>query len=335
MNVQWFARAAVTLGAVTAATLFPACGGSSGPSGTPQLALQKAPTASGDGQSDTVLSTLPSPLRVLVTLGSMPHAGDTVAWATSDPGGSVSPLRSVTDAGGVAATTWKLGHVAGTQTATATLAGAAGSPLPFTATATPGAVTQMIRPTGDGQAWMVGTVLPDPLAVTTADQYGNGVPGVAVAWQVTSGAASVNPAAATSNASGVAQTTVTLGATPGPITITATNAALAGSPQTFHVTAQPIPTSAAVTVGAAIVFTSNRNGSTNPAVDTVAAGGTVTWTWAANSLQHSVLSSGTPSFPSSMIQASGSYAFTFTAPGMYRYICAVHGASMSGTIVVR
>src|SRR5581483_5552439 len=60
-----------------------------------------------------------------------------------------------------------------------------------------------------------------------------------------------------------------------------------------------------------------------------------TWTWAANSLQHSVLSSGTPSFPSSMIQASGSYAFTFTAPGTYRYICAVHGASMSGTIVVR
>src|SRR2546425_9050435 len=50
-----------------------------------------------------------------------------------------------------------------------------------------------------------------------------------------------------------------------------------------------------VTVGAAIQFVSGHNGSHNPAVDTIAIGGTVTWTWGAKSgasgghrLQHHV-----------------------------------------------
>src|SRR5689334_23936198 len=42
--------------------LVTACGG--GSSGPPALTLQKATTASGDGQTDSVLSTLPNPLRV-------------------------------------------------------------------------------------------------------------------------------------------------------------------------------------------------------------------------------------------------------------------------------
>jgi len=221
------------------------------------------------------------------------------------------------------------------QAATATLNGAAGSPLMFSATATPGAPTQMTHPTGDGQQGMVGTVLLNPLAVTAADQFGNGVPGIAIAWQVTSGSASVNPTDVMSNASGIAQTTVTLGGTPGPITITATNASLAGSPQSFGATAQALATTAAVTVGPSISFKSDRNGSSNPAVDTVAVGGKVTWTWAANSVDHSVQSTGSPSFTSSAIMATGSYAFTFTMAGAFHYDCAVHGVSMTGTIVVR
>jgi plastocyanin len=307
---------------------------SSGTSSPPTLMISKTATASGDGQTDTVLSTLPNPLRAVVTLGGA-EPGDTVTWAATGAGASVTPLKSVTDATGIATTTWKLGHVSGPQTATATLNGATGSPVTFTATATPGAATQMIQPSGDGQAWMVGTVLPKPLTVTVADNYGNGVSGIAIAWQVTSGSASVSPTNGTSNASGVAQTTVTLGNTAGPITITATNALLAGSPQSFGATAQPIPMTAAVTVGAGIVFTSDRNGTSNPAVDTVAVGGTVTWTWAANSIAHSVQSTGSPSFTSSTTKTTGSYSFAFTTAGTYQYDCLVHGTLMKGTIVVR
>jgi plastocyanin len=96
------------------------------------------------------------------------------------------------------------------------------------------------------------------------------------------------------------------------------------------------PAAADVTVGD-IFFKSVRNGSSNPAVDTVAVNGTVTWTWATTeSLPHSVQSTSSPSFTSSEIQTgSGNiYQFTFASPGTYLYDCAVHGKMMTGTIVV-
>jgi hypothetical protein len=90
-----------------------------------------------------------------------------------------------------------------------------------------------------------------------------------------------------------------------------------------------------VTAGPGIQFVSRHNGSTNTAVDTIAAGGTVAWSWT-GSLPHSVQSVGSPSFASSgTMTGSGTYAVTFTAPGTYQYDCAVHGQSMTGTIVVR
>ena len=91
----------------------------------------------------------------------------------------------------------------------------------------------------------------------------------------------------------------------------------------------------AVTVGAGIQFVSSHNGSRNPAVDTIPAGGTATWTWS-GSLPHSVESMGSSSFTSSDVKTgSGSYAVKFTAPGTYQYDCAVHGTAMTGTIVVQ
>ena len=101
-------------------------------------------------------------------------------------------------------------------------------------------------------------------------------------------------------------------------------------------TAPTTPTTPTTNVGD-IFFTSALNGSSNPAVDTVAVGATVTWTWAAGEvLPHSVQSLGSPSFTSSGILsgAGNTYQFTFTAPGTCQYDCAVHGQLMTGTIVV-
>ena len=102
-------------------------------------------------------------------------------------------------------------------------------------------------------------------------------------------------------------------------------------------TGSAAPATAAVNVGD-IFFQSGQNGSSNPAVDTVAVNGTVTWTWATTeNLPHSVQSVGSPSFTSSAIQTGSgkTYQFTFTAPGTYQYDCAVHGQMMTGTIVVQ
>ena len=90
-----------------------------------------------------------------------------------------------------------------------------------------------------------------------------------------------------------------------------------------------------VTAGPSIQFVSGHNGSSNAAVDTIAIGSTVTWTWT-GSLPHSVQSVGSTSFASSStMTGSGTYAVRFDAPGTYQYDCAVHGQLMTGTIVVR
>jgi plastocyanin len=96
-----------------------------------------------------------------------------------------------------------------------------------------------------------------------------------------------------------------------------------------------------VTVGDPSFFKSNHNGTQNPAVDTVAVGTTVTWTWVnTGAVSHSVESDpanpGDPSFTSSAIQMGNgkTYSFKFTTPGSYDYDCAVHGSAMTGTIVV-
>jgi plastocyanin len=90
-----------------------------------------------------------------------------------------------------------------------------------------------------------------------------------------------------------------------------------------------------VTAGPGIQFVSGHNGSSNTAVDTIAVGATVTWSWT-GSLPHSVQSVGSPSFASSgTMTGSGTYAVTFPTAGTYQYDCAVHGQLMTGTIVVR
>ena len=97
------------------------------------------------------------------------------------------------------------------------------------------------------------------------------------------------------------------------------------------------PAAVTVTVGNNL-FRSNRNGSVNSAVDTVAPGSVVRWVWVSTGLvPHNVESVDAPSFPSGPIETtSGShYEVTFTAPGTYRYNCAVHGDQMTGVIVVK
>jgi len=298
-----------------------------------QPTIQKATTASGDNQTGTVGAALPAPLRVVVTLDGAPQQGMNVTWAAMGTGASVSPATSTTGTDGAATASWTLGRTAGAQSATASLPGATGSPVSFTASATAGPATQLSISSGDNQSSTPNSTLADPLKVEVDDQFGNGVQGVAVAWQVASGAASVQPTSSVTDAGGLAQAGVTLGGEVGPVTITATGVGLTGSPVTFHATVASVPTTVAVEVGDNF-FKSSRNGSSNPAVDTVAVGGSVTWTWSGSN-SHSVRSTGSPSFTSSAIMTSGSYSFTFNTAGTYTYDCAVHGASMTGTVVVR
>ena len=194
---------------------------------------------------------------------------------------------------------------------------------------------------GNGQTGETGAQLASPLQARVTNQGGDPIAGTSVNWSATGAAVSAPTVA--SNNSGVSQVTVTLGSVAGPITIVAESNGLTGSPLTFNATAvapTPPPNSASITVRNDN-FLSVRNGTANAAVDTIAVGGTVTWTWAALATnQHNVTSSGSPSFTSSGTTAAPfTYGpITFPTAGTYLYHCTLHGAptvGMRGRIVVR
>lgn len=244
----------------------------------------------------------------------------TLGIGTNPSGGTLSGTTSAAAANGVATFATLSIDKAGTGytlvAATAGLTGATSAPFNVAPVAsvsvTPGAVTLV---PGDSQQ----------LAATAKDAAGNVLKGLVVSWT------SDNAAVATVSVTGLVR-----GVAPGAATVTATSEGQSG---TAAITVTPAPLSAAVSVrdtAGHVLFKSDRNASSNPAVDTVTVGGTVTWTWFSyDSLNHSVQSVGTPSFPSSAVQASGTYSFTFTAAGTYSYDCAVHGTLMTGIIVVR
>ncbi|HEX6864389.1 MAG TPA: plastocyanin/azurin family copper-binding protein [Thermoanaerobaculia bacterium] len=99
------------------------------------------------------------------------------------------------------------------------------------------------------------------------------------------------------------------------------------------------PTSGDVTVIVGNIFMkSGRNGTVNPAVDTVAVGGSVIWTWTSTgNVPHGIQSLASPSFPTGPVLTGdgNTYRVTFNTAGTYQYDCVVHGVMMPGTIVVR
>jgi hypothetical protein len=196
--------------------------------------IAKAPTNSGDEQTGPVGQALANALRVLVTVDGEPQPDVSVTWSTTD--GSVAPTSVATDADGISAATWTLGPTTGAQTAQATLEGAGGSPVTFTATATPATITIAKAPTssGDGQTGAPGQTLPDELRVlVTVD--GEPQQNVTVTWSTTGG--SVAPTSVATDAEGISATLWTLGPTAGAQIAQATLEGATGSPVSFNGTA--------------------------------------------------------------------------------------------------
>lgn len=323
-------------GLAVAAVTVTGCGGDeSGPNGPDPgpdpLVLAKAPAPNGDGQTGVVGIVLAEEARVRVTRGGEPEPGITVTWAAAGTGAAATPASAATGADGIVGTVWTLPTTVGAATLTATVSGANGSPVTFNATGTAAAAASLEVAAGNNQTGEVDAALPVALQVRAEDQFGNPVAGVSVDWAVTAGGGSMAPPMSTTAGDGIASATFTLGPDEGANSATATSAGLTGSPVTFTATGEvnvPTPTSN-VAVG---------NDFFNPEDITVAAGTEVIWTWTnTGTIQHSVQSTGSPSFTSSaIIEGNGqTYSFTFNTAGVYTYQCAVHGAAMSGSVTVQ
>ena len=119
----------------------------------------------------------------------------------------------------------------------------------------------------------------------------------------------------------------------------------AGTPTSPTTPSTPAPTTPAAPAAPNTVTVGNN--SFSPATLTVTPGTTVTWTWDTCSqgsdpyggstktcVNHSVTWD-TPGGTASPTQSEGNYTRAFATAGTFDYHCAIHGAAMSGKIVVQ
>jgi plastocyanin len=126
-------RSIGTTAIVVAAAALTACGtGGSGPDPSALAVTRSEP--SGDGQSGTTGQDLAKPLRIVIVKGGTPQVGAVVTWSANGSG-SMTPSVGTTGADGTSSSVWRLGTQVGTERAQAAVAGAEGSPVPFSATA--------------------------------------------------------------------------------------------------------------------------------------------------------------------------------------------------------
>ena len=211
-----------------------ATGANSGSGVTPATTIS---LVSGDSQAGSVGQPLLHPFVAVVTnTFGIPVAGTNVTFAVTNGGGSLSGTQGTTDSQGVAFTTLTLGATAGidNNSVTASVSGLSGSPVTFFAS---GRQAATINPlSGQNQTALTGARLANPFVVLVTDSGNFVVPGVTVTFAVAAGGGTLSSTSVITNAKGQAASFLTLGATAGFNTVTASSGSLGGSPVTFTAT---------------------------------------------------------------------------------------------------
>jgi adhesin/invasin len=187
--------------------------------------------------------------NVVVQVGST--ANVFVQLSPAPGAGGLTVTLQSTDTTKVKVTTPTVNFGSGQSGGNATVQGVAAGIAGITATATgyatggtvvtvTGVPTTLTLVSGGNQNGSPSTQLPQPVVVRVTDALGNPVSGFAVTFAVATGGGSVGTPSTTTNASGLASTTWTLGAATGTQTITATASGLTGSPLTVSANAPVI-----------------------------------------------------------------------------------------------
>ena len=149
-----------------------------------------------------------------------PLAGETVTFAVTAGGGSLSATTATTDPDGQASTTLTLGTESGTNTVEASVEGISQTAV-FNAEATlpPATPTRLSILSGDNQEGLTNEPLTTPFIVQVYDQYGHPMAGVAVTFVVGTGDGMLSAGTTRTNANGQAASTLRLGTEPGTHTV--------------------------------------------------------------------------------------------------------------------
>ncbi len=192
----------------------------------------------GNNQSQPVKTQLPLPLQVNVHDGDDRPAGHITVEFTSLNNRIAYPDSGEvqTDATGNAQTTITLGDKAGFINIMATIKGTQQRTL-FGVNVRPGEASKITLHSGDDQQGTAGDTLDMPLIVKIQDEWGNGVAGVQVVYEIQQGGGHfTGDSVAVSDAMGLAQIQLVLGPSAGQNTVFATAGDLQGSPVVFTAT---------------------------------------------------------------------------------------------------
>lgn len=192
----------------------------------------------GDNQTGLPGQTLPQALVATVSdaFGNF-LPGATVAWTVDSGSATLVNTINRADANSRVSTLVRLGSTPGAvkvrvyaPNGAATASATFNLTVNFTAS-----VLQAVS--GSGQSAIVGQAFGSPLVVKLLDPNGAPVPGIQVAWSVTSGSAVLSSSQSTADSTGTASINVTAGTVAGAITVTASVNTLTA---TFTLTALPI-----------------------------------------------------------------------------------------------
>lgn len=198
---------------------------------TLQVSTVQAATAidkvGGDNQGGAAGRPLEQPLalRVVDRLGA-PIAGQTVTFTVVSGGGSVSPATAITNASGVATSSWTLGADRTVAQRVSASVPSVASPVTYTAAIVAGGAARIILHVGSNEVALAGTQTEIPPAVLALDDEGRPVPGVDIAFAVTGGGGSVANPVVRTNKDGFAINPWTLGPVGMVNTLTASAAGL-------------------------------------------------------------------------------------------------------------
>lgn len=181
----------------------------------------------GNNQSGGAGQTLSQTLTATLSdaCGNTVPGGTAVTWKVTQGSATLVGASASTNAQGVVSTRVTLGQTPGPVTITVTTA--TGVTVSFSLTNAV-VVSGISLVSGGGQSVQEGQQFPQPLVFLVTDNHGNPLSGIAVNFTVNA-FASLNPGSATTNSSGLAQTTATAGGAPGAAVITATAAGLSAS----------------------------------------------------------------------------------------------------------
>jgi uncharacterized protein (TIGR03437 family) len=190
--------------------------------------------ASGNNQTGSASQTLQFPLVATVTDAcGKAVSGGQVTWNVTQGSATLSKVVSTSGSSGQVSAFVAFGTTAGPVQVTVTLGNASVVTFSLTSQAVASNMTIL---NGNNQTGPVNGTFPQTLTVQLKDTTGAAIPNVSVTFTVTSGNATTNPTTATTDSLGRASTTVTAGASPGGIGVTASYSSVSAS---FTLTAVP------------------------------------------------------------------------------------------------